>query len=484
MLQSALSALQAEIAALRPDHWVGRVAAIEGDTIRLTGLSQKARLGDMLRLRRTGAPPLMGEVLQLTADHVTMLPDEAPTGVSLGQPVMLERAGVIAPDNSWIGRIIDPFGKPLDDRPILRGPDGRPLRASPPAPVRRRALGARLETGMAVFNTLLPVVRGQRVGLFAGAGVGKSSLLGHLGRNMQADVVVFALVGERGRELRDFVENVLGPEGMRRSVVVAATSDRSPLVRRRCAWAAMAVAEHFRDQGQHVLFLADSVTRFAEAHREVAIAAGELPALRGFPASTAHQIMALCERAGPGVQGAGDITALFSVLVAGSDMEEPVADILRGVLDGHVVMDRAIAERGRYPAIDLLRSVSRSLPAAASDEENQMILRTRSLLGAYARSETMVKAGLYADGSDPELDQALRVWADLDAFIGEKEIDSAKNSFDRLSLILRRAGQSRGVAPRRDGPSQDMNSGSKPGQKPGKRPAMLRRGRTAMPPAA
>lgn len=448
MLQKALTALQAEIAALKTDHAVGRVVSVDAGLVRLTGLSDRARLGDTLVLRRDKGPALTGEVLRLSQDHVTMLPDEPPTGVSLGQRVLLEAAGQVAPDDTWIGRIIDPYGKALDGRPILRGAVPRALRSSPPEPATRGAFGARLETGMAVFNTLLPVVRGQRVGLFAGSGVGKTSLLGHLGREMEADVVVFALIGERGRELREFVENVLGPEGMRRSIVVAATSDRSPLVRRRCAWTAMAVAEHFRDQGRHVLFLADSVTRFAEAHREVSTAAGELPALRGFPASTAHQIMALCERAGPGLAGAGDITALFTVLVAGSDMDEPVADILRGVLDGHVVLDRQIAERGRYPAIDLLRSVSRSLPAAASEEENAMILRTRALLGAYARSETMVKAGLYAEGSDPELDQALKVWADLDAFIAEKETVSAKNSFNRLSLILRRAAQGQPPAKR------------------------------------
>jgi flagellum-specific ATP synthase len=294
---------------------------------------------------------------------------------------------------------------------------------------------------MAAFNTFLPVVRGQRIGLFAGSGVGKSMLLGHLARHMQADVVVVALIGERGRELGDFVRDVLGPEGMARAVIVAATSDRSPLVRRRCAWTAMAVAEHFRDAGKQVLFLADSVTRFAEAHREIATAAGELPALRGFPASTAHTIMSLCERAGPGDAGsAGDITALLTVLVAGSDMEEPVADILRGVLDGHVVLDRQIAERGRFPAIDLLRSVSRSLPGAANDDENALLTQARGLLGRYARSETMIRAGLYVEGSDPDLDQAVRIWPELDAFLAEPESKGIANSFARLSVILRRAG--------------------------------------------
>jgi flagellum-specific ATP synthase len=237
---------------------------------------------------------------------------------------------------------------------------------------------------------------------------------------------------------------------MTRSVVVAATSDRSPLERRRCPLAAMTIAEHFRDQGKHVLYLADSITRFAEAHREVAIASGELPALRGHPPSVAHQIMRLAERAGPGLAGSGDITAVFSVLVAGSDMDEPVADILRGVLDGHVVLDRQIAERGRFPAIDLLRSVSRSLPEAASAHENDLIQRVRSLLGAYSRSETMIRAGLYREGEDAVLDQAMRVWSELDAFLAEASVAGPERAFQRLELILRRAqaaGPQKRVAP-------------------------------------
>ncbi|WP_306115847.1 MULTISPECIES: FliI/YscN family ATPase [unclassified Roseovarius] len=447
MSRSDLSCLQAEIANLQAVRILGRVRAVQGSTLRITGLGHAARLGDRIRVMRREGGWLSGEILQIEEDSVLMLSDEAPTGVSLGDRATLLQASDIAPTENWIGRIIDPFGQPLDGRPLLRGPVARPLCAEPPAATQRKTLGERLETGMTAFNTLLPIVRGQRVGLFAGSGVGKSSLLAHLGRNMEADIVVFALIGERGRELRDFVENVLGPEGMRRSIIVAATSDRSPLVRRRCAWAAMSVAEHFRDQGHHVLFLADSITRFAEAHREVATAAGEIPALRGFPASTAHTIMSLCERAGPGEDGRGDITALLSVLVAGSDMDEPIADILRGVLDGHVVLDRQIAERGRYPAIDLLRSVSRSLPAAASEDENALIQRVRKLLGVYARSETMVKAGLYADGTDPELDQALKVWSELDGFMAEKEAGSVANSFDRLSIILRRAGANAAPGP-------------------------------------
>ncbi|MFU8835844.1 MAG: FliI/YscN family ATPase [Roseovarius sp.] len=438
MRQTALAGLRAEISGLSAAYPLGRVISVAGGLLRVSGLSDVARLGDRVRIL-TVRGAMLGEVLQLDAAALVILPDEAAEGVALGDPVRLLGPSEIAPSDDWIGRVVDPFGLPLDDRPLLRGPKARPLRGDPPAPACRRPLGARLETGMAVFNTLLPIVRGQRMGLFAGSGVGKSMLLGHLARHMQADVVV-ALIGERGRELGEFVRHVLGPEGMARAVIVAATSDRSALVRRRSALTAMAVAEHFRDKGRHVLLMADSITRFAEAHREVAIAAGEMPALRGFPPSTAHAIMSLCERAGPGEGGQGDITALLTVLVAGSDMEEPVADILRGVLDGHVVLDREIAERGRYPAIDLLRSVSRSLPQAASDDENRLIAQARHLLGTYARSETMVRAGLYAEGSDPALDQAIRIWPELDGFLAKREPADTANSFARLGVILRRAG--------------------------------------------
>ena len=436
MAFAELDLLRAEISGLGAARSVGRVCEVAAGTIMATGLSARAALGDRVALYTRAGLRLGGEVLALHAGRVALLADGAADGIAIGDRVELAGQGVIAPDPSWVGRIIDPFGRPLDGRPILRGRHERPLRASPPPAAQRRRLGARLETGIRAFNTLLPLVRGQRIGLFSGSGVGKSSLLAKFARGVDAEVVVIALVGERGRELREFVEGVLGPEGMARAVVVAATSDLSPLVRRRCAWAAMAVAEYFRDQGRHVLYLADSVTRFAEAHREVALAGGEPPSLRGYPPSTAHQIMALGERAGPGPEGAGDITAVFSVLVAGSDMEEPVADILRGVLDGHVVLDRAIAERGRFPAIDLLRSVSRSLPGAASAPQNALIMQARRLLGAYDRAELMIQAGLYAPGSDALVDAALRVWPALDAFLAEDEPGSTADSFARLAACL------------------------------------------------
>ncbi len=427
--------LLAEIAGVATVRRVGRVIETRRGLAEVGGLDAAA-IGDRVLIHSRDAAA-GGEVLRLSPGRCSILPDASGDGMAIGDRVELLGRAEIAPDDSWIGRIVDPAGRPLDGRPLLRGPRPRALRALAPPAASRRRLGVRLGTGTAVFDTLLPLVRGQRIGLFAGSGVGKSSLLARFARGVEADVVVIALVGERGRELREFTERVLGAEGMARSVVVTATSDQSALMRRSCALTAMAVAEHFRDQGLHVLLLVDSITRFAEAHREVALAGGEEAALRGFPPSLNQAIMGLAERAGPGPEGAGDITAVFSVLVAGSDMEEPVADILRGVLDGHVVMDRRIAERGRFPAIDLLRSVSRSLPDAADADENALIAEARRLLGAYDRAELMIQAGLYASGSDPVIDRAIQVWPRLDAFLAEPApANGVAGSFERLRTCL------------------------------------------------
>lgn len=431
-MTSPFDPLRARIATIRASRRLGRIAEVGPAALRVTGLSDVAALGD-----RVDFGPFRGEVVRLDPSAVTLLPDAPTEGLAIGDPVAHVGPSALAPTDSWIGRIIDPDGRPLDGRPLLSGLSARPLRAAPPPAAQRRPLGARLATGWALFDTLLPLVEGQRIGLFAGSGVGKSTLLASFARQVQADVVVLSLVGERGRELRAFAETGLGPDGLARSVIVAATSDQSPLIRRRCPLAAMTIAEHFRDQGAHVLFLCDSITRFAEAHREVAVAAGEPASLRGWPPSLSAAIMALAERAGPGRQGTGDITAIFSVLVAGSDMEEPVADILRGVLDGHVILDRKIAERGRFPATDLLRSVSRSLPDCASPSENALIAEARRLLSAWDRAELMVQSGLYVAGSDPLTDRAIRLHPALDAFLAAPaEGRDPTLSFARLQALL------------------------------------------------
>jgi len=423
--------LRARLRMITPARHIGQIAALGRDHVVVRGLGHVAALGDRLRL----GDSLMAEVLRIDPDGCTAMPEGAGDGLRLGLPATYLGPATIAPHAGWLGRVIDPDGRPMDGRPLFPGPVSYPLETAPPPPADRRGLGARLATGLAVFDTILPIVRGQRVGLFAGSGVGKSRLIAQLAQQMAADVVVIGLIGERGREVRDFVADTLGPEGLARSVVIAASSDRPALTRARAALTMMAVAEYFRDQGQHVLLLADSITRFAEAQREVAAAAGEAFGPNGFPASMAQRAMALAERAGPGALGQGDITAVLSVLVAGSDMEGPVADVMRGVLDGHVVLNREIAERGRYPAIDVLRSVSRALPAAASADENRVIARARQLMGAYDRAELMVQSGLYVTGHDPVTDHAIAAWPALDAFVAANGT-TPEDSFARLADLL------------------------------------------------
>lgn len=430
-----IESIAQRMAELRLARHFGQVSAVRAGLIRVAGLNDIASVGDRVAIALPGGR-LAAEIVGLGPRHADVLPEGGIEGLAVGAEVELLHAPRISPCDAWIGRIIDPLGQPLDGRPLPQGLAPRAFRAEAPPAVSRKRLGTRLATGLAVFDTLLPLVAGQRIGLFAGSGVGKSTLLSQLAMGVEADVVVIALIGERGRELREFVERTLGPEGMARAVIVTATSDRSPLIRRRCAWAATAVAEHFRDQGRHVLLLADSITRFAEAHREIALAAGEPPSFRGFPPSVSNLVMSLAERAGPGPEGCGDITGIFTVLVAGSDMDEPIADVLRGTLDGHVVLDRAIAERGRFPAVDVVRSVSRSLPEAADAAENALIAKARGALGAYAESELMIRAGLYAPGSDPRLDEAVRLYPALDAFVARRCAGIA-DSFAALAAALR-----------------------------------------------
>lgn len=448
--------LGAELRAAYSPRRIGRVVRVDGGSLTAAGLAPRARLGDRVEVLHEGAPALEGEIVALADGRATVMTYGPSEGIGLGDSVALVPDPGLRPCESWIGRVIDAFGAPMDGRPLRQGAAAASIRQAAPDAMKRARLGPRLSTGISVFDTMLPLVQGQRIGLFAGSGVGKSTLLGQLARGVEADCVVFALIGERGRELRDFVEGVLGAEGMARSVVICATSDQSPLVKRRAAWTAMTVAEHLRDAGRHVLLLVDSVTRFAEAHREVALTAGEPPSLRAYPPSTAAMLAALVERAGPGPERLdglrGDITAVFSVLVAGSDMEEPVADMTRGLLDGHVVLERAIAERGRFPAVDVGRSVSRALPGCASADENRLIGAARRAIGLYEKAEPMLQAGLWRQGADPESDRAIRLHPKLDEFCAAKAPEGAADSFRRLAAALEEepaqdAENSRKVAP-------------------------------------
>lgn len=415
----------------------GVVTATDGLSLKIAGLSGHAALGDTVMVATASGRDVRIKIVAMDGDTATGFAYGSLTGAAVGNIATLDRAaGDASPSDDWVGRIIDPFGAPMDEGPLGVGEATIKLEHPAPNAARRKKIGARLSTGLCVLDTLLPLCRGQRMGLFAGSGVGKSTLLGDIANGVDCDVAVIAMIGERGREVRSFIEDTLGPEGRQKSVVIASTADESPLAKKRGAHLAMATAEYFRDQGKQVLLLFDSLTRYAEAHREIALSAGEAPSLHAFPPSTFRTIAQLVERSGPGEEGHGDITAVFSVLVAGSDHNEPVADMIRGILDGHIVLERKIAERGRFPAIDVSRSVSRSLPLAASEEENILLREARAVIRAYEDSETIVRAGLYAHGADAQIDRALEIWPKLDHFISDKTVAGVEDSFARLNAIV------------------------------------------------
>jgi flagellum-specific ATP synthase len=344
-----------------------------------------------------------------------------------------------------MGRVVDAFGEPIDGRgPIAQGPQPRPVRAAPLAAHGRARVGERLDLGVRALNVFAAVCRGQRMGVFAGSGVGKSVLLSMLARNAAADVIVIGLIGERGREVKEFLEDTLGEEGRARSVVVVATSDEPAAKRRLAPHMACAIAEHFRDEGKQVLLLLDSVTRFAMAVREIGLAAGEPPTTKGYTPSVFSELPKLLERAGPGSahEGHGAITGLFTVLVDGDDHNEPIADAVRGILDGHVVLDRAIAERGRYPAINVLKSISRLMPMCHTPQQNALVAKARALMSLYANMEELIRIGAYRHGSDAELDEAIRLRAPLDAVLTQARDERAtiEDSFALLARALQGEG--------------------------------------------
>ncbi|WP_226925686.1 FliI/YscN family ATPase [Meridianimarinicoccus sp. MJW13] len=436
MTVTMLDALNDSIDRLMTTHDVGVVCEVSPARLRVSGLRRVAAQGDVVEVAGGGGLRLLGDVEAMADGLLDVVPRGLTKGIAEGDRVLHLGRDVFAPDDSWIGRVLDPFGHALDQKPVRQGTRERTIRAAPPVATSRRGFGPRLETGHAVFNTFLPLARGQRIGLFAGSGVGKSTLLADLARRVEADLVVVALIGERGREVNHFVDHALGDEGLQRAVVFAATADQPASARQRCAHAAMTTAEFFRDQGRHVLLLIDSVTRLAEAHRDIALSRGAAPGLDGFPPSVVQEITQLAERAGPGAGDAGDITAIMSVLVAGSNMDGLIADTLRGVLDGHVVLDRGIAERGRFPAVNVLRSVSRSLPECATIAENALMAEARQALSQYNDSELMIRSGLYESGHDREIDRAIRLWPSLDEFVGRGCGQATVDDFRDLEKIL------------------------------------------------
>jgi len=410
-----------------------------GRVIELIGLVIEARgpqvgVGARCDIERADGSLIAAEVVGFREGRTLLMPLGDPAGIAPGQMVIPRAQALSVPvGGALLGRVLDGLGRPLDDGPPLIGCTPAAIQQAPPDALQRPAIDQQLDLGVRALDALIPCGRGQRLGIFAGSGVGKSTMLGMMARHAEADVNVIALVGERGREVREFLDRDLGPEGLARSVVIVATSDQPALVRIKAALVATTIAEWFRDQGSQVLLMMDSVTRLAMAQREVGLAIGEPPATRGYTPSVFALLPRLLERAGASRDGT--ITGLYTVLVEGDDMNEPVADTVRGILDGHIVLSRELAHRHHYPAIDILQSVSRLAPQLLGPAELQAGARLRELLSAYARAEDLIDIGAYVPGSDPVVDEARARMGQITRFLQQGVNDPYDPDVARQQLL-------------------------------------------------
>ena len=427
----------------RPTRF-GKVRSATGIVIEATGLN--AAIGEMCVIRPdpfheepelNAPPPVEAEVIGIRGSAALLMPLGEATGLRAGS--LVERASrphTVPVGDALLGRVIDASGRPIDGKGPLALSESRPVRAEPPAALERQLIDAPLRTGVRAIDGLLTLAKGQRVGIFAGSGVGKSTLLGTIAARSEADINVIALIGERGREVREFIHDTLGEDGLARSVVVAVTGDQAALARVKGALVATAVAEHFRDQGRDVLLMMDSVTRVAQAQREIGLAAGEPPTTRGYTPSVFALLPRILERAGPGANGT--ITGLFTVLVDGGDMDEPVADAVRGILDGHIVLSRKLADSGHFPAIDVPASVSRVMPRVTPPEQQEAAREARALIAAYREVEPLVRVGAFEPGRDPDADRAVDRQPAITAYLKQppddiEEGDAAIRLIDALT---------------------------------------------------
>jgi flagellum-specific ATP synthase len=434
-----MKALAEQIGDIDGVNIYGRVVGVRGLMVEIAGPIHAMSVGARIVIETGGNRSIPAEVIGFSGSNAVVMPFDGLEGVRRGCRAVIASAGnQVRPSAAWLGRVINAMGEPIDGKgPLTQGPSPMPYRASPPPAHSRKRVGAPLDLGVRALNTFLTCCRGQRLGIFAGSGVGKSVLLSMLARNVDADITVIGLIGERGREVQEFLQEDLGDEGLARSVVVVATSDEPALMRRQAAYLTLAIAEYFRDEDKDVLCLMDSVTRFAMAQREIGLSAGEPPTAKGYTPTVFTELPKLLERAGPGT-AIGTITAIFTVLVDGDDHNEPIADAVRGILDGHIVMQRSIAERGRFPAINILRSVSRTMPRSADPAYLPVITKSRQVMATYADMEELIRLGAYRAGSSPEVDEAIRLHGPLEDFLrqAKDENTSLGDGYQQLAQIL------------------------------------------------
>jgi flagellum-specific ATP synthase len=434
-----MKALAEQIGDIDGVNMYGRVVGVRGLMVEIAGPIHAMSVGARIVIETGGNRFIPAEVIGFSGTNAVVMPFGGLDGVRRGcRAVIATAASQVRPSSAWLGRVINAMGEPIDGKgPLAQGPSPMPYRNSPPPAHSRKRVGAPLDLGVRALNTFLTCCRGQRLGIFAGSGVGKSVLLSMLARNVDADITVIGLIGERGREVQEFLQEDLGDEGLARSVVVVATSDEPALMRRQAAYLTLAISEYFRDEDKDVLCLMDSVTRFAMAQREIGLSAGEPPTAKGYTPTVFTELPKLLERAGPGI-GVGTITGIFTVLVDGDDHNEPIADAVRGILDGHIVMQRSIAERGRFPAINILKSVSRTMPRSANPDYLPVIMRGRQVMATYADMEELIRLGAYRAGSSPEVDEAIRLHDPLEAFLrqAKEEKSSLDDGYRQLAQIL------------------------------------------------
>lgn len=417
----------------------GRVVAVRGLLVEIAGPIGAMAVGGRIDIEGAGARLIPCEVIGFSGDRALVMPFGALEGVRRGcRAIVGPSASGVRPSAAWRGRVVNALGEPIDGKgPLPSGPALYRFRNAPPPAHARQRVGEPLDLGVRALNTFVTCCRGQRLGIFAGSGVGKSVLLAMLARNTANAVSVIGLVGERGREVQEFLQDDLGEEGLKNAVVVVATSDEPALMRRQAAYLTLALAEFFRDEGEDVLCLMDSVTRFAMAQRDIGLSAGEPPTAKGYTPTVFSELPKLLERAGPG-EGKGSITGVFTVLVDGDDHNEPVADAVRGILDGHIVMERAIAERGRYPAINVLKSVSRTMPRSIHPDYVGTVARARQVMATYADMEELIRLGAYRKGASAEVDEAITLHEPLEDFLrqGKDESTSMADGYVWLSRII------------------------------------------------
>lgn len=419
--------------------YYGKVSGVQGLFVEISGSINGLSVGDTCNIINSRGEHLPCEIVSFKNEKVLAMPYGTMDGVGINCEVeLVPSSPVIYPHESWLGRIVNAFGEAIDGKgPLIKGSTPYLIKSSPPPAQFRDRVKGKVDLGVKAVNTFLTICKGQRMGIFAGSGVGKSTLMSMMARQTNSDISVIGLIGERGREAKEFIEDVLGEEGMKKSVLVLATSDESPLLRRQAAYVSMAISEYFRDNNKNVLCMMDSITRFAMAQREISLSIGEPPASKGYTPSVFSELPRLLERAGPGA-GNGTITGLFTVLVDGDDHNEPIADAVRSILDGHIVLDRAIAERNRYPAINILRSISRTMPDCDTKEEYALVAKARKYIAAYEDMAELIRLGAYKKGSNRDVDEAIFYYPKIEEFLSQSKQErfSLEEGYQLLADIL------------------------------------------------